>query len=198
VDRAPRPPLRLAEQRALAHLDDWALVHRLRVGDDGAMDELLHRHWRETLAFARRMVREPDVADDVAQAVFVRLWEYRDRWTPRASVRVLLLRLARNLALNEIRAWRRRLRVAATLLRGSGRDPPTPLQDALAGDLSAAVDHAIAALSPRRREVFVLSRHHDLSYQDIAKVTGSSPQTVANNMSAALRELRRRLAPFIA
>ena len=162
------------------------------------MDELLRRHWRETVAFARRMVGESDVAEDVAQDVFVRLWEHRARWTPHASVRGLLLRLAHNLILNELRAWRRRVRRAAALVRGSRRDPPTPLQEALAHDLSAAVDHAIAALSSRRREVFVLSRYHNLSYQEIAQITGSSPQTVANQVSAALNELRRRLAPFIA
>jgi RNA polymerase sigma-70 factor (ECF subfamily) len=60
--------------------------------------------------------------------------------------------------------------------------------------LRAALERAIAELAPRRREVFLLRVVHDLSYKEIADVMGTSTQTVANQLSTALRELRSRLA----
>ena len=60
-------------------------------------------------------------------------------------------------------------------------------------ELSASLERAIAALSPRRREVFLLRVVHDLSYKEIGAVMGTSTQTVANQLSHALAELRRRL-----
>jgi len=61
-------------------------------------------------------------------------------------------------------------------------------------DLRAALERAIATLPPRRREVFLLRVVHDLSYKEIAGVMGTSAQTVANQLSSALRELRTTLA----
>ena len=57
----------------------------------------------------------------------------------------------------------------------------------------AAVERAIAALPPRRREIFILVRVHGLSYGEVAEILQISPQTVANQMSAALTTLRRLL-----
>jgi len=65
------------------------------------------------------------------------------------------------------------------------------------GQLSDAVRSALADLPPRRREVFSLARFHGLSYAEIAETLDVSPQTVANQMSAALSTLRKQLAPFI-
>jgi RNA polymerase sigma-70 factor (ECF subfamily) len=56
------------------------------------------------------------------------------------------------------------------------------------------VESAITALPERRREIFVLSRYHGLSYREIAEVLEISPQTVANQLSAALATLRESLA----
>ena len=60
--------------------------------------------------------------------------------------------------------------------------------------LQEEVAAAIADLPERRREVFVLARFHGLSYQEIADVLGVSQQTVANQMSSALSQLRELLS----
>ena len=63
--------------------------------------------------------------------------------------------------------------------------------------IAAGDQRAIAALSDRRREVFILSRFHGLSHGEIAETLQTSPQTVANQVSSALAELRLALSHLL-
>ena len=75
---------------------------------------------------------------------------------------------------------------------------PTPAEETIAADLRRAAAQAVSDLPPKRQEVFRLAREEGLSYAEIASVMDVSPQTVANQMSLALADLRRALSPFLA
>ena len=60
-------------------------------------------------------------------------------------------------------------------------------------ELKAVIQESIDALPERRREVYVLSRQHGLTYKEIAIVMDISPKTVDTQMVAALKFLRKRL-----
>ena len=169
---------------------------RLQRDDQSALDELLKRHWQRLTAYAEKILGARDSAEDVVQAVFIRAWNHRARWTGSGSVRAYLYRIARNLALDE----RKSRRVRAAWLRPGAAPDQTAARAADAAvednELATAMTRAIDALPERRREVFVLARLHDLSYQQVADVMGISRQTVANQMGAALADLRHALEPF--
>ena len=175
---------------------DRELVARLRRGDAGALDLLLQRHWPPVVAYLVRIVGSQDAAEDIAQRTFCRLWERRARWRDSGSLRGLVYRVARNLALSERRRWGAEARsaAAATGLRPPPA-PPSPLELLEDRQLRHALDGAVQALPARRREVFVLRCIHGLSYREIAAITGTAPQTVANQLSRALATLRATLAP---
>lgn len=142
--------------------------------------------------FIARMTGSPESAEDAVQETFCRLWERRHAWRIDGSVAGLLFRLARNIAISEhrhLQAEERAASVAGAALPMYHDAPELP--DA---ELRAVLEAAIATLSPRRREVFLLRVVHDLSYKEIAAVMGTSPQTVANQLSHALGELRRQLS----
>jgi len=176
---------------------DDSLMHRIQSGDHGALDEALSLYWIPLVRYASGFLGSSDAAEDAAQEVFVRLWRHRHEWSATESLRAYLYRILRNHLLNERRAQRVRSRWRERVLRKRLRDPATPVEIAEHGELSEAVRAALDALPPRRREVFTLARFHGLSYREIAETLDVSPQTVANQMSAALTTLRERLAPFL-
>jgi RNA polymerase sigma-70 factor (ECF subfamily) len=173
------------------------LICRLRAGDAAAFDALVLRYWSLVVAYATRIVDGSDLSEDIAQETFLRVWEHRGRWSPAQSLRPLLYRIARNLALNERRRRQVRARSADTASLAIPSAGPTPIEAAEGSELRHRAEMAIESLSPRRREVFVLARFHHLSFREISEVMGISSQTVANQMSAALDRLQAELRPFL-
>lgn len=175
---------------------DRRLMELALNGDAAALDGLVGEYWAPIAAYACRLLDgNLDAGKDVAQEVFLRIWQRRVRWRPTGSVRAFLYALARNLSFNQRRSTRVRTR-AVSRVRAVLREwhrRPTPLELVEQAEARAAVERAIAGLPPRRREIFILVRVHGLSYREVAEILEISPQTVANQMSAALAELRRLL-----
>jgi RNA polymerase sigma-70 factor (ECF subfamily) len=170
---------------------DAILLARLAADDASALDALLARHWSPLTTFLARLTGSEDAAEDAAQETFCRLWERRRSWRPAGSVVGLLFRLARNIAISEHRHLRAEERAADVAAVGAPHHHEIPeLPDT---ELRAAIERAIGSLSPRRREVFLLRVVHDLSYKEIAAITGTSTQTVANQLSHALAQLRQTI-----
>lgn len=183
-----------ADQGARDALDLEAM-RRIQTGHPAALGELMHRNWSPLMRYALTFLSETDAAEDVVQETFVRLWEKRRDWKPVGPLRSYLYRIARNLSLQEQkkRRVRKRWREAQT-----GQEPLelSPADEAEAGALRSALERAVSALPPRKREVVILTRFHGLTHEETAEVMGISAQTVANQLSMALIELRRILAAY--
>lgn len=176
---------------------DLELLHRVQASDAAALDALLQKYWYPLVAYASRLLSSEDGAQDVVQDVFIRLWERRALLAPMSAVRPLLYRITRNIALNELRSRRVRERWLQASEADEPRRVPTPMQTMIARELQVTVERAIEALPPRRREAFLLARFHDMSHRQIAGVMGVSVQTVANQVSGALADLREALEPYL-
>lgn len=176
---------------------DRELTRRLRYNDTAALDELLALYWEDLVRYAWSIVHSIDDAEDIAQQAFLQLWRRRTHLEHRGGgMHSYLLRIARNLSLNEQR--RRKVVVrAGSRLQDVAPHQPTPAEVVEEAELQAAVEAALEALPARRREVFMLVRFHGLSYRETAEVMGISPQTVANQLSSALAELRRALREYL-
>ncbi len=147
-----------------------------------------------------RSVRPADAAQDLVQDLFLHLWDTRG---PRDAVRLTrgyLYVAARNRALKYLR----HRRVAeAWADRAAREEPPSLAGDSpedwyLQGELDRAVQHAIAGLPERCREIFLLRRHQHYSYQEIAASLHLSLGTVKSQMWRATVRLKQTLAPYLA
>jgi RNA polymerase sigma-70 factor (ECF subfamily) len=186
-----------ARQLAFGELPERAqerpLLEGVCAGEVASLQLLIDEHWRPLLGYATRIIDDRDSAEDIVQETFIRLWERRSDWDPRASARVILYTIVRNLALNGRKSAKVRDRwdVQRRVLRPSPIPAP---DDALEADeLTLALQEAIEALPPRRREILLLSRYDSLSRSEIAELLSLSPQTVANHLALAISDLRERL-----
>jgi RNA polymerase sigma-70 factor (ECF subfamily) len=170
---------------------DQELIRRLRASDEATLQRIVQAYWHRLVRFVEGFLDQEGSGEDVVQEAFIRLWMRRTELRDQGSFRAFLYTMARHAAIDERRRSGRR----ATLATRADPPParPSPLAAAEASQLQAAAADAIAALPPRRREVFRLARLDGLSYREIAEVMGLSPQTVANQMSRALTELHEAL-----
>ena len=174
-----------------------SLMDEIRGGSEPALGRLMDLCWPELVRYAASQVGDVDLARDMAQEAFIQVWERRRGWRPRGSARVYLYRIVRHLVIDEKRrrAVRRRWQDRQgrdDAMRGGQAATPADVLDAnLLADRFRA---AVAALPDRRREVFELVFQRGLSHAEAAAVMNVSAQTVANQMSTALRTVRRAVA----
>ena len=170
--------------------DDALVTPGATLADGETFARVFRRYHAPLVRYAHGLVGSQ--AADAVQDVFLKLWRERAQIEVDTSLQALLYTMVRNRALNLIRRDRRLAPdVAPSDVLAAAVVPP-PVE----GEARELADHLsrwIADLPGRRREAFVLSRYHDLSHAEIARVMQLSVRTVDTHIVHALRELRRRL-----
>lgn len=158
---------------------------------------LFDAHYSDLCRFARRYLQSDEEAADVVQAVFVRVWERRER-RPLNDIRPpYLYRAVRNRALNRIEKARSRGEALESVAPVVTSRAPGPERRLERQRLRNRVDEAIGALPPRCREVFLLIRRDGLTYGEAAEALDLSESTVDTHMGRALRRLREELEDLL-
>ncbi|MDO3445470.1 RNA polymerase sigma factor [Agrobacterium sp. V1] len=144
-------------------------------------------------SFVRRMVRNPDTAEDLVQQVFANILGSGGSSSPHNAAYVR--RAVRNLALNYLRDSGRHSQVEMVCAATDdiADTKPSPEMVVLYRSELRRLLMAIAQLPPRRRQAFVLNRIEGLSYDEIARHMDISRNTVITQVVAAMAELDRRL-----
>jgi len=192
-------PLSVSQDAARDHERAW--LTGICAGNEAAFEAMFRAYNRELYRFALRLVGSADEAEDLVQGVFAAIWQNRSTWTVRGGLRVYLFAAVRNRALQQFRNTRTRQQHQADVLRFSTASLSRPLrgpdEQVEHAEFAAALTGAIAALPPRCREAFVLTREHGMTYAEAAATMGISPHTVMVQIGRALASLREALAPFL-
>jgi RNA polymerase sigma-70 factor (ECF subfamily) len=167
---------------------DLELV-RASADDLDAFGELIRRHQDFVFGAALRVVRNPSIAEDLAQETFLRAFRALDGFRGDAQVRSWLYRIATNLAKNAV--TRRKEFPAAEGLDQSVLVHPTARLETQA--MSIDLRAAIAQLPDKLREPLVLREFEELSYEEIADRTGTPLNTVRTRILRARRALRTEM-----
>jgi RNA polymerase sigma-70 factor (ECF subfamily) len=169
---------------------------RIKASDVGAFEELF-REWHDPLLnYALFITKDRAVALDIAQEVFLKLWEKRATLNPNRSIKALLYLMVRNLSLNHHRDTSNReskLADPANLPRQSLPGPDEMMDARL---LKNKIQQWIADLPERQREALTLSRMQGLSHEEIAAVMDVSPRTVNNHIVRALKYIHNRVRGY--
>lgn len=187
-------PPESAGQRSLT---DAELARRMRLGDEQALEVIFRTYYPGLVGFARRYVKMTEIAEELVQDLFLKMWSRRGSLGEIDSVKTYLFRAARNTALNHLR--RRKLEHEWLEKEGTTITEERSLEGDEAvteSEVAAAVRAAVDRLPPRCREVFMLSRDGGLTYGEIAKSLGISIKTVETQMGRALRALRESLKVY--
>ena len=186
----PRP----ASQRP--PLDSNELLERLRRGDESAFDTIFRTWYPSLVRTSESLVHSRAVAEEIVQDVLLELWRRRESLAAESSPQAYLFQSTRNRSLNHIRHERVERMGEPYAARDQAVDAPAPsllVED----EIRIAVRRAVNGLPDRCREVFELSRTHNLKYSEIAETLGISVKTVEAQMGKALRVLREELRPWL-
>jgi len=181
--------------------NDARLVARIGAGEEAAFEQLFRRYYNPLCVFVTRYVGAPDLAEELVESVFARIWEQRLGWEVRGSLTAYLYAAVRHRALDHRRheAIEGRMRERTQregLVPGMSQRREHPDRRCELDELTVAVGRAIERLPERCGLVFTLRWQHELSYAEIAATLGIATKTVENQMNRALKALREQLQPY--
>lgn len=179
------------------HGTDKEIIERVRNSDKEAFRLLFERFQPALFRYVLYRLRDTDAAHDVVQDTFVRVWQHRSSLKPDAPFLPYVLRIGSNLVLDNVkyREVRRRLEEEVPPIAVSELDSPEQFLHLTL--LEEKVSEVVWTKLPERcRRVFLLSRMEGMSNAEIAARLGVSVKTVENQMTRALKTLRRHLAAY--
>lgn len=177
-------------------ISDSALLADIRNDDAKAFEMLYERYWAQVYTAISRRLPDEEIAKDIVQNVFMKLWTSNHIIVVHDSIAPYLLSAARKQAINFYKKNK------ADLLREADYQQQdierwSPDLSLEAKELERFLEHEISTLPESMRKSFVLSRMEDKSIKDIAAELSLSEQTIKNNISIALNLLRKRARHFL-
>ena len=180
---------------------DHQLMRAFVRGDEAAFDALVQRHGQPLKAYALRMLRSPELAEEVYVESFVRVARAKDRWSPkRGTFRSWLFTIAHRLCIDELRRRRVEQEAQRELVALAERRPVLPSPEALAelGQLAHQLEEALQQLPEEHREVLLLRLVHGLTGDETAAALELDRTQVDSKLAYARRRLKRLLAEPLA
>jgi len=173
----------------------------LAEGEIDALEVLYERYSTLVFSLGLRILRDPQLAEDVVQEVFIRLWRRPASYDPtRGRFVSWLMSVSRNRALDEQRRVSRRMR-AEEMDDDPAHELPTndrfddPQGSVLLDELRRQVREAMTRLPPAQRQVIELAYFGGLTQVEIAKRTGEPLGTVKTRVRLGMNKLRVALGP---
>jgi RNA polymerase sigma-70 factor, ECF subfamily len=175
----------------IATMADAALVAAVLAGDPDAFTRLVDRHSGPCLRFATRMLGDVQDAEDVTQEAFLRAYAALNRYDGTASFQTWLMSILVN-------------RCRTALLTRKRRDARVIIDETLVGAASVsdaggdaalrdAIERALTRLDPAQREAFLLKHVEQLSYDEIAAMTGTGVSALKMRVQRACERLQTLL-----
>lgn len=182
---------------------------KVREGNAAAYEELVHRHQDRLHHVLENLVRDHELAKDLAQEVFLRVFRARERYNPQAKFSTWLYTIANNVALNAKRDHSRRKEVQVEgyssgehavmpmerlAVASSGAMPTRRMEKSEQAEI---VKQAIDSLNERQRMAILLSKFEGMGYAEIAEAMGLTAQAVKSLLSRARVNLKAALRPYL-
>ena len=186
---------------------DAALMLRVKHGDVGAFEDLVEKYKQPIINMMFRMLHDLDEAEDLAQNVFLRVFQSAHRYEASAKFSTWLFTIARHSCLNEVR---RRSRHRSESIDGPASEddeaPARQFEDSknfsppeafLHGELEEKIQEALDGLPEKQRIAVLLCRQDELSYEEIAKVLDCSVSATKSLIHRGRETLKERLKPYL-
>lgn len=189
-----------SEQRGNGtEVDDAELITLIASGETRALEALYDRYSRVVFSFAVRIVSDPQLAEEVMQEVFFRVWKQASAFSSnRGTLITWLLSITHNMAIDEVRKRNRRPQKTDAgdpeLLLSGMADLSTDIEEeAWLSGVRSAITAALERLPREQREVIELAYFRGLTQREISETLRQPLGTIKTRMRLGLQKLREQL-----
>ncbi len=196
----------MAKLKVYADIPDEELMLESKNGRDEAFSEIVNRYKDYSVRFCYRFLRDFELAEDISQEGFIRLYKYRFKYQVTAKFVTLLSKILMNLCLDEFRKQKNYSKVEIDALPEgiidklnadnplSSEKNPDPEQEYYNKELGLKIKQILDTLSPRYRTVMILRQFHGYSYKEVAEIMGASLNEVKIWIHRARNQVKQKFS----
>ena len=173
---------------------DKELLHQIKSGNSAAYTEIFNRYNGILYRHAFRFLNDHDEVEDVIQDTFLTLWQKREELTIKTSFSSYLYSTVRNRILNRVAHRKVAARYADSLNEFLQAGRCITDERIREHELATVIQQEVAALPPKMRKVFLLSRKNEYSYKEIGEQLEISEKTVRNQVYNAVQILKAKIS----
>jgi len=172
------------------------LLSSLKDGDHSAMEYLYQTYWEVVLDAAYKRVRDEEIAQDITQEIFISVWENREQLHINSSFEAWLKGAVKYKVINYFKSSivKEKYQEDLVQLMGNQAESSSAESMIMLKELNRQLDHAMLELPEKMRVIFAMSRRQQKSAKEISDELNLSVQTVKNQLSAALKLIRKKLS----
>ncbi len=186
---------------------DVELMVRFQKGDEEAFQRLFNKHKRGIINFIYRFCQDRGVAEELAQEVFLRIYESAHQYRPTAKFSSWIFRIATNICLNELRKAEYQAKIRTSSPSGQSRwEGDSELEDRSRQSAHSLLEtkerrerlrRAITKLPERQRIALILNIYYDFSYREIAEQIGCPEGTVKTLIHRSKEAIKQAIMPTL-
>jgi len=185
MERTLTVPVAMTSQDSEA---DNSLVDRYLAGDMTAFDELMIRYERQVYRVCYRFVNNRDDAMDLAQEVFIKAFEHLANFRRESSMKTWLYRIAMNHCINHVK---KNAREFVEISDNVGSTRASVHSEMEQREQREQFRLLVKRLPPKQKAILEMRIHEQLSYEEIATMSGRSISTIKASVFFALEKLRK-------
>lgn len=173
------------------------LIQQVAAGHEEAFAQLFHAYRDKLSAFICRMTGSKEIAEDIVQDVFLKIWIQREKLTDIENFNAFLFRMSQNHAINHLRRMARETLVLMQTKPQVDTLSPGADEQVIFNNIRKSLNEIVANLPPQQKAVYQLSKEQHLKQEEIAQQLHISVSTVKNHMTQALRTIREKLGKYL-
>jgi RNA polymerase sigma-70 factor (ECF subfamily) len=176
-------------------LQEKELIEILKRDPDSGIELIFRQYYNIVCQKIYRIIPDHTITEDIAQEIFIELWNKRSSLEITKSISAYLNKMAVSRSLNYIRDQKKHRHSGEDALQ-SVKNKQSDIQSIMqAEELADKIKLSIESLPERCRRVFILSRYEKMSHREISEKLGISTKTVENQITKALNVMRQSIFP---
>ena len=173
------------------------LLYRLKNSDRDAFQTLFYNYYESIFSFVTYKILDADLADDITQETFLRIWKSRQLIQPDKSFYAYAARISTNLCNDHFRHINVRFKNKEKIEYSNYPKPQTPEMINDEAELKNKINQLVNTVLPEKcQNIFILSRIEQKTNKEIADILGLSIRTVENQIYRSLKILKKHLKEY--
>ena len=174
-------------------VDEKVLLLQLKTGNEQAFEQLYNLYSVRLHGFLLKLVKDDEIAQDLLQDIFIKIWENRETFDTRKNFRPYLFRVAENSVIDFFRkvACNKKLEMKLSL---AFNEVYSHIEETIfSRENGAILNQAIEQLPPQCKLVFTLCKLEGKSYKEVSQMLGISVATISNHLQKAAQVIRQKV-----